>query len=102
MLKRQADSGAGVESLLVDYVQLSTAHLTRALNDIGKLGTITRSMLRMQHEYLRAHNTHQVKPVAGHLRLIKQLELMQSANLNMRPVVRPKGETDEAYDSIFA
>ena len=102
LLKRQKDSGAGAESLLVDYAQLSIAHLTGALNDTGKLGTITRSLLRLQHQWLGAHTTRQVKPAAGHLRLIKQLELMHQAGLTMRPVVKPDREADTEYDAIFA
>ena len=71
MLQQQVASGAGVESLLVDYAQLGTLHLMRALNDVGRLGTITRSLMhmRMQHTQLGTHSTWQLG--ANHHRLIK-------------------------------
>ena len=48
VLQEKEACGAGVESLLVDYVQLGTAYLVRALNDQTKLGQSPRpcSMLR--------------------------------------------------------
>ena len=58
VLQQQQRSGAGVKSLLIDYAQLSIAHLTRALNDTGKLGIITRSLLQMQHDHLGLHPTY--------------------------------------------
>ena len=55
VLQQQRLFGAGIESLLIDYAQLSTAHLTRALNDTGKLGTITKNLMKMQHSHLGLH-----------------------------------------------
>ena len=39
---------AGAEFLLVGYVKLGTAYLVRALNDDGKLGAVTKAMLKAQ------------------------------------------------------
>jgi hypothetical protein len=41
-------NGIGLHSLMADYVQISAQTLTRALNDTEDLGTITRSMLKLQ------------------------------------------------------
>ena len=49
-------AGMGVQSLLVDYIQLNTAYLVRALNDDGPLGIISRTLLQMQHQHLGGIN----------------------------------------------
>ena len=46
VLEQQAASGTAAQSLLVDYVQLGTAYLVRALNDEGKLGAVTKAILK--------------------------------------------------------
>lgn len=48
VLEQQSACGAGAQSLLVDYVQLGTAYLVRALKDDGKLGAVTKAMLKAQ------------------------------------------------------
>ena len=48
VLQEKEACGAGIESLLVDFVQLGTAYLVRALNDQGKLGTVTKAILNAQ------------------------------------------------------
>ena len=104
VLQRQIESGAGVESLLIDYAQLSTAHLTRALNDTGKLGVISRSLLKDQHDWLGSHTTGQAGVARGQFRLIRQLELMDLAELYLRPPViaeTSKSEADRNYEIIF-
>ena len=43
VLEQQVVSGTRAQSLLVDYMQLGTAYLVRALNDEGKLGAVSKS-----------------------------------------------------------
>lgn len=50
ILLEQAASGLGLTSLHVDYIQLNVASLIRALNDQGRLGAVTRGLLKMQNE----------------------------------------------------
>jgi hypothetical protein len=47
----------GATSPMVEYLQNVTAYLIRALNDKGPLGTLTRSMMKMQIEYLGGMST---------------------------------------------
>ena len=103
MLQQQVASGAGVESLLVDYAQLGTVHLMRALNDVGRLGTITRSLMhmRMQQTQLGTHSTWQLGATANHHRLIKQLELATEAGLYARPAVTPGPSANPECDESF-
>ena len=63
VLEQQAASSTGVQSLLVDYVQLGTAYLVRALNDEGRLGAVTKAILKAQAH--AASGTDQV--CRGHL-----------------------------------
>ncbi len=75
---------------MVDYLQNVTAYLTRALNDQGPLGTLTRSMMKMQIEYLGGMSTltthaqdKKLLRVAQHFHLANQFSLMKSAKMNM-------------------
>ena len=43
------DGGMSLQSLLVDYAQITAASLTMALNDAGPLGHSTRVLLSLQH-----------------------------------------------------
>ena len=53
VLEQRAASGTKAQSLLVDYVQLGTTYLVRALNDEGKLGAVTTAILKAQVARLR-------------------------------------------------
>jgi hypothetical protein len=44
------EAGMGVASLQVDYIQVTTSTLTKALNDPGRLGLITRALLKAQYQ----------------------------------------------------
>ena len=101
VLQQQKLSGAGVESLLIDYAQLSIAHLTRALNDPGKLGIITRALMQLQHDHLGMHNMGQMGKNANHYRLIKQLELASEAVLSIRPVLDTADGLSTDADDLF-
>ena len=49
ILAAQEQGGLGVTSLWIDYVQLSTSMIIKALNDEGRLGTVTRALLNLQN-----------------------------------------------------
>ena len=48
ILRAQDEAGLGVVSLSVDYAQISTFHLVNALRDNGRLGLVTKALLRTQ------------------------------------------------------
>ena len=88
-------AGMGVQSLLVDYIQLNTAYLVRALNDEGPLGIISRALLQMQHQHLgginplrtkRANNrdTQEFFQESRHCHLALQLSLAKLGGLDVK------------------
>eukprot|EP00798_Chlamydomonas_sp_ICE-L_P006926 gene6926-biopygen13450 len=46
-------AGLGIPSLMVDYAQITAAHLTRSLNDTGKLGRLTTALLHKEAAMLQ-------------------------------------------------
>ena len=48
LLRQRDNAGMGLQSLLVDYVQILASSLTQALNDPGPLGVSTRALLAQQ------------------------------------------------------
>ena len=46
-------AGLGIPSLMVDYAQITAAHLTRSLNDTGKLGRLTTALLHKEATMLQ-------------------------------------------------
>ena len=64
VLEQQSACSAGAQSLLVDYVQFGTAYLTRPLNDDGKLGAVTKAMLKAQASRLGRLKSSQIGPWA--------------------------------------
>ena len=78
VLEQQAASGTAAQSLLVDYVQLGTAYLVRALNDEGKLGAVTKAILRAQATRLGRLTSSQVGAQQGIYRLMRQVKLIKS------------------------
>ena len=92
VLREKDDNGMGISSLMVDYVQLNAAYLTRALNDEGPLGWTTRAMMRQQHTLAAGTpNMHKDKQHRLHaaatqdLHIIRQLSLLQGANMRIVP-----------------
>ena len=81
MLQQQTLSGAGVESLLIDYAQLSIAHLTRALNDTGKLGICHKAPAT-------AAACHLGKPPHRANGTKRKVVIGSSSSLNWRPKLR--------------
>ena len=83
ILEQQAASGTGAQSLLVDYVQLDTAYLVRAFNDEGKLGAVTKAILKAQAARLGRLTSSQVGAPQGKYRLMRQIELIKSAGVTI-------------------
>ena len=83
VLEQQIASGTGAQSLLVDYVQLGTAYLVRALNDEGKLGVFTKAILKAQAARLGRLTSSQVGAQQAKYRLMRQVELIKSAGVTI-------------------
>ena len=92
VLEQQNASGAGAQSLLVDYLQLGTAYLVRALNDEGSLGTITKAMLNAQAVRLGRLTSSQIGVYQRNYRLMRQLEMIKSAGMIVKA---PRSHTTE-------
>jgi len=69
--------------LFVDYVQLGTAYLVRALNDEGKLGVVTKAKLKAQAARLGRLTSSQVGAQQAKYRLMRQVELIKSAGVTI-------------------
>ena len=83
VLEQQVASGTGAQSLLVDYVQLGTAYLVRALNDEGKLGVVTKAILKAQAARLGRLTSSQVGAQQAKYRLMRQVELIKYAEVTI-------------------
>ena len=92
ILEQRAASGTGAQSLLVDYLQLGTAYLVRALNDEGKLGVVTKALLKAQALRLGRLASSQVGAHQGKYRLMRQVELIKSAGVIIKT---PRSHTIE-------
>lgn len=84
VLSDAGDGGLGVGSFMADYVQLNCAGLTKALNDTGRLGRVTRALLRTQ--LARTGGRIVSERLAGRLRhytVLRQLSLIKSVEIDM-------------------
>ena len=92
----QASGGMGISSLMVDYAQVTAATLTRALNDTGRLGTITRALISLQHAQMGNLPTQQLpKAATAHFTALRQLALLDYAGIKITdgklgPITPPK------------
>ena len=98
VLEQQAASGTGAQSLLVDYVQLGTAYLVRALNDEGKLGAVTKAILKAQATRLGRLTSSQVGAQQSKYRLMRQVELIKSARVT---IMAPRSHTVKNDSYIY-
>ena len=77
-------AGMGVGSLMVEYVQVTTACLTRALNDTGRLGLVTRALMDLQHKQLSNLPPDQLPARATkHYTILRQIALMRKAGIEL-------------------
>ena len=93
--------GAGAESLMIDYVQLGAAYLIRALNDGGKLGTVTKAMLKAQASRLGRVRSTEVGAHQGSYRLMRQLEVIKSAGVQVN-TPRSLSKEDDPYTRLIS
>ena len=86
------DGGMGLQSLLVDYAQITAASLTMALNDAGPLGQSTRALLSLQHRLTAGQQVLHLKGdkldrklarSTRHLHLLRQLCLLKDCNIKI-------------------
>ena len=84
------DGGMGLQSLLVDYVQITASSLTQALNDDGPLGQSTRDLLLLQlqqfggRQLLHLKGSERQTAMAkntAHLHLLRQLCLLKDHDI---------------------
>ena len=101
VLEQQSACGAGAQSLLVDYVQLGTAYLVRALNDDGKLGAVTKAMLKAQASRLGRLKPSQIGHHESKYRLMRQLELVKSAGLTIK-IPRSHTKDNDPYTEMLS
>ena len=87
-LQSRENAGMGVSSLMLNYVQLNTKYLIRALNDRGPLGMTTRALLARQHAKVagmqnmgKAFDRPRLQKETRHLHLIKQISLLKEAGM---------------------
>ena len=84
VLEQQVASGTVAQSLLVDYAQLGTAYLVRALNDEGKLGVVTKAILKAQAARLGRLTASQVGAQQAKYSIMRQGELIKSAGVTIK------------------
>ena len=101
----QTAGGMGITSLMVDYVQVTTATLTRALNDTGRLGAVTRALIDLQHSRMGDLPTGQMpRNATAHYTAIRQLALLQHAGItimdgNRGPITPPEHGLWKLHDT---
>ncbi|GAB4813564.1 hypothetical protein N2152v2_000610 [Parachlorella kessleri] len=76
-------AGVGVTSMLTDYVQGSAAALTRALNDQGKLGAVTRALLPRQLQLAGHRLTLETANKLRYCRLARIATLIKRSGLTL-------------------
>ena len=74
----------GMASLMVEYVQLNTEHLTRAFQDTGPLGIVTKALLNLQHQHCGGLDTAIMYKETRHLPLLYQLSLAKNAGISLQ------------------
>ena len=80
-------NGIGLHSIMVDYAQITAQTLTRALNDTGDLGIITKAMLQLQ---LSAYGNLPLKlrtmtgrSFYSHALTLRQISILHHAHVHM-------------------
>ena len=79
------EAGMDMPSLQLDYLQVTTATLTRALNDKGTLGTTTHALLHLQHQRLQELDPHQLpRQATRYLTIMRQLHILKQADVQLQ------------------
>ena len=77
--------------MLVDYVELGSAYLVRALNDEVKQSVLMNAMLKAQTSRVGRLKSCQIGSHQGKYRLMRQLESIQPADITIKT---PKKDND--------
>jgi ribonuclease HI len=81
--------GLGVGSLLPIYVRIATRALILSLNDEGRLGTVTRALLRVQCQLAADTRMHALKRESCFYTTLKQLTLAREHGITVTDKGRP-------------
>ena len=84
VLEDRQRAGVGVCSLLVDYTQYNLSYVTSALNDQGRLGSVSRALMQKQLAYCGNMPADQLQQHARFCRIVRQLSLAKTANILMQ------------------
>ena len=109
--REQQDGGMGLQSLLVDYVQITASTLTHALNDKGPLGQSTRSLMLRQLQSSAGRQVMHLAPTrdtralasnSSHLHLLRRLCLLKDADISMQAPAWADPQLSAALYQFFA
>ena len=79
------EAGLGMPSLQLEYLQVTTANLTRALNDRGTLGITTHALLHLQHQKLQELDPNQIpRQATRYLTLMRQFHILKKADVQLQ------------------
>jgi hypothetical protein len=79
-----SEAGLGISSLMMEYTQITTATLTRAMNDQGKLGHITRALLPTQSRCLGDTRIEDLpSKAAKYLSIMRQFHILHQAQIRL-------------------
>ena len=102
ILEERENMGLGLDSLMLDYVQLNAAYLVRALNDDGPLGWSTKALLRLQHTHMAGMPTlNKDKPqraleaTTKDFHILRKLSLLKESNVKIQS---PTQELEPYFD----
>jgi hypothetical protein len=78
------DAGMGITSLMVEYLQITTATITRGMNNKGKLGATTLALLMKQCEMLGDLPPDQIPAEATRYSTVaRQFHMLKTANIRI-------------------
>ena len=85
----ECEMGMGLGSLRIEYVQIGTAALIKALNDRGPLGTVTRELLPVQQKMTGGLASGVIDAHAAHCNLARQAQLAKEAGITIQEPCAP-------------
>jgi hypothetical protein len=81
----QDQAGLGMPSLQLDYNQITTTTLTRAMNDQGTLGVTTSALLQLQHQKLQGLNPNQIpRHATRYMSIMRQTHILKQADIQLQ------------------
>jgi ribonuclease HI len=76
--------GAGIGSLMAEYVQANAASLTQAMNDTGPLGEVTRALAALQAKTWGGLPAHELQSKQHYATALRQAKVMLEAGLTLK------------------